>query len=290
MRIGVSERRAMVKGKINQSTIKAIISMLITFIGALGIAVCIIMSETLFPEIEEFSACPEWYRGLMYASLAVVAIGLVFCAFAKNKSNTTEKEFEAEFAFMTIGAVCAGFAFSSKEAYWIDVLSTTGAGIACMGFILGIGSGIGLSKKPKGVYVTVLKKADVTAYKEAVRRGGAEFGAIMEAENRLETAFPMELVSLYREFDGDGDLIFSVDEAVRTNIIVRTLMGECCPVVEDLVFFGGNGCGDYFCYDTSRGYGAMNVIYLWKHETLDVVPVALSLEALIINYYAGRIS
>lgn len=280
----------MVKKKTKRSAVKAQMAMIITFIGALGVASCLIMSETLYPEIEELSACPQWYRAVMYASLAVVAIGLVFCAFTKNKSNTTEKEFSVEFTFLTIGAVCAGFAFSSKEAYWIDVLSVTGAGVACMGFILGIGSAIGLSKKPKGVYVAVLKKADTTAYREAARRGGAELDTIIGAENCLETAFPLELVSLYREFNGDGDLIFSVDEAVRTNIIVRTLMGECCPGVEDLVFFGGNGCGDYFCYDTSSGYGAMNVVYLWRHETLTVEPVALNMEALIRNYYAGRIS
>lgn len=278
------------KLKKSKSQIFLEVAFAISLIGGLGLCACIVLSEAVYPEIEELALCPKWYQVALYASVAVSVIGIILSAFARNKSNTKEREFEIEFAIIAIGVICAGFAFSEQEAYWIDVLSVAGIGIVSVGVVLAIGSGIGLSKKPKGIYAGALKKADAKAYKEAVHRGPAKLNAIIKTETDLDTVFTNELISYYREFNGDGDLMFSVEETSNTNYIVRSLLYECCPMVENLVFFGGNGCGDYFCFKSEEYLSpARNVIYLWRHETLTLTPVARSIEELIRKYYGGEI-
>ncbi len=88
---------------------------------------------------------------------------------------------------------------------------------------------------------------------------------IAEAENKLGAKLPGDLKALLLEMDGDNNLLFSTEQIINTNIEVREL--GCFMPLDCLLFFGGNGCGDYFGYPITKDDGVRDDnVFMWEHE------------------------
>lgn len=113
---------------------------------------------------------------------------------------------------------------------------------------------------------------------------------IQEAEEAVGCRFPTELKALLSELSGDRWLLFSTSEIIQTTRTVREGLRECYPDIEKLLFFGGNGCGDYYCYKILPGGKADgSAVYIWEHETNETRPVAKNMADMIERYYHDEI-
>ena len=121
-------------------------------------------------------------------------------------------------------------------------------------------------------------------------RAGASTAMIHGVEKELNCTFPPDLQSLLSETNGDSYLFFSTDEILETNTRTRTMMSECYEELEKLLFFAGNGCGDYYCYKILPSKQAdPSLIYIWMHEDNELGPVAHSLSEMIDRYFNNEI-
>ncbi len=121
-------------------------------------------------------------------------------------------------------------------------------------------------------------------------RPGADLNAIQKAETAISCTFPDALRSLLSEMDGDGYLFFSAEEMAETNTRVRAALGEDYEGLDFLLFFAGNGCGDYYCYRIlPTGETDPNTICIWLHEDNETICVAHSLTELIDRYFGDEI-
>lgn len=112
---------------------------------------------------------------------------------------------------------------------------------------------------------------------------------IARAEKALGYRFPRELKALLSELNGDGWLLFTVDEIVGTWRDLSELQ-EYYPDVDKHIFFGGNGCGDYYCYQVDAdGVVQENAIYIWEHESNETHVVAGNIAEMISRCYHGEI-
>ncbi len=287
---------------IKRQNMLAIISQVLILLGALGVGVMLILSELLYPSIEEFSLCPPWYRAAMYVSLFVITIGIVGCAFFKNRRNTSKDEFHVALIIFLIGfSLSIGFALARNEAYWKDVVICIGGALCSVGLFSGIGSLIGLLKKLNGRFAKIYNNlvfAKPPKVKPIIMGNGlrctlpkgATPSQIKKVESYFKTSLPIELVEFLLEFDGDGNLLFSARNIIETTESVRANFDSVFDGINTLCYFGGNGFGDYFCYEIDEsGSIQAGKIYLWKHETNKAIEVAKSLPELIEKYYGGEI-
>lgn len=119
---------------------------------------------------------------------------------------------------------------------------------------------------------------------------------IIETEKYVGFSFPEDLKKLLRETDGDHWLLLSANE-IRENVkLNREIFPEYLTPdefeerVNRFIFFGTNGCGDYFCYRTlSDGSTDDSAVYIWEHELFEVRKVASDIKELITKYYNGEI-
>lgn len=119
---------------------------------------------------------------------------------------------------------------------------------------------------------------------------GADAAQIHSVEKALGCIFPPELKALLSETNGDGYLIFSEDEILETNIETRTMLSEGYEGLDKLLFFAGNGCGDYYCYKIlPSGQADSSTIYIWMHEENESEVVAHSLLEMIDRYFNNEI-
>ena len=89
----------------------------------------------------------------------------------------------------------------------------------------------------------------------------ATLSDIKQAENMVGYNFPDELKKLLLEMNGDKWL-----------------------------FFAGNGCGDYYCYNINQdGTVDISAIYIWLHEVNETHMVAGNMKELIRRYYNSEI-
>ncbi len=109
------------------------------------------------------------------------------------------------------------------------------------------------------------------------------------AENEIGCCFPAELKSLLNELNGDKWLFFSIGEIINTVKTVREAFREDYLGIENHLFFAGNGCGDYYCYEISDGVTDAADIYMWEHETNETHKVASNITQLIERYYNDEI-
>ena len=127
---------------------------------------------------------------------------------------------------------------------------------------------------------------------------------IAAAENAAGYSFPKELRDLLTEMNGDRWLLWSAREiAEKTNRIREgflPLFAEDFGMeayrdrIERFLFFGGNGCGDYYCYRASEdGLIDEHSIYIWEHEDIGEAccwkKVTDSLAECITRYYRSEI-
>lgn len=119
---------------------------------------------------------------------------------------------------------------------------------------------------------------------------------IAEAEKYVGFTFPRELKDLLRETNGDHWLLLSAEEIishVKTNreIFPEYLdADEFARKVDRYVYFGTNGCGDYYCYRVlPNGETDGSAIYIWEHELFEIHKAAEDISDLIIRYYSDEI-
>ena len=90
---------------------------------------------------------------------------------------------------------------------------------------------------------------------------------IDNAEKETGYAFP-----LLREMNGDRYLLMSAGEIAEQARLNRKILDECSEEdyakgLKGLLFFAGNGCGDYYCYrKDDNGEIVENAIYILEHE------------------------
>jgi len=109
---------------------------------------------------------------------------------------------------------------------------------------------------------------------------------ISEIEEKLHIHLPKDLKSLLRETNGDDFLLLSTDQIIEINLMVRTQ--DFYMPLDCLLFFGRNGCGDYYGYPITREDGVRdNNVYMWDHEYDSREWKAGSLEEIIIQYYTN---
>ncbi len=118
---------------------------------------------------------------------------------------------------------------------------------------------------------------------------GATEKEISNAEKEMKVKFPSELKTLISEMNGDGYLFFSADKIVEYNKMTRDILGEDYEGLENLLFFGGNGCGDYYSYEIKDKTAIEGNIVRWEHETNETVPVAKNIFELIERYFNDEI-
>lgn len=134
-----------------------------------------------------------------------------------------------------------------------------------------------------------LIEAEALKNKYIKPQSGASPSEIKSAEKKLKVAFPNELKTLLSEMNGDKYLFMSANEIAERNTEVRDILGECYENLDELLFFAGNGCGDYYSYIISNGIADETNIVRWEHETNERIPVANTLKEVIEKYFSDKI-
>lgn len=88
--------------------------------------------------------------------------------------------------------------------------------------------------------------------------------------------------------NGDGLLLHSVQQIVENTIMARRALGEYYEGLTELLFIGGNGCGDYYSYIITNGIIDSKEIIRWEHEDNNRVFVGNGLAQLIEKYYTDQ--
>ena len=111
---------------------------------------------------------------------------------------------------------------------------------------------------------------------------------ILDVEKLLGNKLPVDLKELLLEMNGDSGLIFSTDQIIETNLSARKL--NCFMPLDCLLFFGGNGCGDYYGYPITSQDGVRDDnVFMWEHEYDNRTWIASNLEDTIKKYYNDEI-
>lgn len=111
---------------------------------------------------------------------------------------------------------------------------------------------------------------------------------ISEVEEKLNIQLPDDLKGLLRELNGDDWLLLSTVQMIEINLMVRAQ--EFYMPLDCLLFFGGNGCGDYYGYPITREDGLRDGDVLrWNHENDSREWVASGLKDTIEKYYNDQI-
>jgi len=97
---------------------------------------------------------------------------------------------------------------------------------------------------------------------------------------------PNELIALLKELNGDDNVLFSVDQIITYNTDLRKL--SFYMPLDCLLFFAGNGCGDYYGYQI-RKEGITSNIFLWDHEYDNRTWLAQGIDEFITKYCNNQI-
>ena len=126
--------------------------------------------------------------------------------------------------------------------------------------------------------------------KHAVPQKPAALSEIREAEEIVGCRFPAELREMLLEMNGDRWLLFSTEEIKDVALSTREYLSESIDDIDKHIFFGGNGCGDYYCYNImSDGSVEDGRICIWEHEINRTSFVASSIVKLIRRYYNDEV-
>ena len=111
---------------------------------------------------------------------------------------------------------------------------------------------------------------------------------VSKVEKTLDCKLPDDLKDLLLEMNGDNWFIFSTEKIIETNQSIRSL--ECYMPLDCILFFAGNGCGDYYGYPITREDGVRSdSIFFWDHEYDNRAWKASDLKVAIQRYYAAEI-
>lgn len=180
----------------------------IVLAGSAAVGAMLILSETLFYEIEAFSLLPLWYKLVMLAGFLAALAGLVGCLFTKNRLNTTRSEIKLNLCLLAAGVVLMLiFALLPTEARWVAVMIGIGGAVGTVGFFSGIASLIGFMKKPKSQYAELFQAYARDRKTPYYKLLPASLSDIIAAESYFGTPLPNDLVNFLSEFDGDGEFV-----------------------------------------------------------------------------------
>lgn len=270
--------------------IAAALSKAVTLLGGASVGAALIMSEALYPEIEELSNCPPWYKAFFYVSLAASVVGVILCAaFQRTHDGAQIARLKRERTVELI-AFCLGFvlmvgaALSSTENRFLDFAICVGGALCSVGLFSLLGTAIALAfSKPNGFYASLINETAAAGNSLVALRDPAPLGELLAFETALGAMLPRELIAFYRETNGDGDLMFSVEEAWETTELLRKY-----DTGDGLVCIGGDGAGNYFGY-RATDEGVADGIFRYDHEEMSLTRVADTLAELIANYYADKL-
>ncbi len=127
----------------------SILSLIITYISSLFFAINIILSEVLFPEINEFSLFPTYYKVLFILSLILIVTSFMLTSIFRNKGNTKILDLYIEIPSIAVGIVLLSCALLRTENYIKSILIDIGLILFVSGFNCLFSSLIGLLKRPK---------------------------------------------------------------------------------------------------------------------------------------------
>lgn len=259
-----------------------------TTIGALCIGIAIILSETLYPEIEELENCPSWYVNFLWLSTAFATVGSLCCAIFKRADNCLkliiyQRRQKIEIALLIIGFWAMCTTLFSDESRIGDIILCCGGAFFAFGLFTFIGTSLSMEASKKRTYFSRLLLKFTAKYKSFTPTSPTRPEDIAAIESYIGCALPTDLLQLYRETDGDGDLIFSAKETLYTTKLLRENFSELCDETQDLLAFAGDGAGNYFCYKQSSE--DKNTVYFFYHEEFSVIPATNRLSDLIIGYY-----
>lgn len=134
-----------------------------------------------------------------------------------------------------------------------------------------------------------------TLYKELTDRHNyinpnppATHKQLTAAEETLLLKLPSDIKDLLGEMNGDGWFVFSTEQIVETNLSLRKL--DCFMPLDCMLFFAGNGCGDYYGFPITREDGVRDDnVFMWEHENDSRVWKASGVEDAIKKYYNDEI-
>ena len=110
---------------------------------------------------------------------------------------------------------------------------------------------------------------------------------IDEIETALRNKPPDDLTELLLEMNGDNWFVFSAGQIIQINLSMRVI--DVFMPLDSLLFFAGNGCGDYFGFPiASNGEIKTDCVFLWDHESDSRILKAGGLEEIIVKYYGGE--
>lgn len=269
---------------------------LVTALGAIGVGVALMLSEMLYPEIEDFFACPPWYQAFLWVSLAVAVVGMIGCAIFKKSTDgkTIDGYKAAEKVYLGVtltGVIITTIAaFGPDDNRVFDYAICIGGALTSVGVFLFFGTAVGVARSRRQDGYASLVAPFCADNKDIRLTDPAPLTDIIELEKYLGCMLPTAMCNFYKETDGDGDLMFSAKETKETTELVRRFFTEFCPDVARAVFFGGNGCGDYYCYLITDGNIDETKIYCFLHEDPGFSLCAESLPELVYMYYNGYLS
>lgn len=269
---------------------------LITVIGSVAVGAGLLLSEILFAEIDFFSDCPQWYKAFFTLALALAITGTLGCAVVKKPLNgklftryLKERRFYAGVAAVGVIITFVAALFE-KESFALNVIICFGGALCGFGSFAFLGSAIGfLSAAKNNEYLKLLNK---------LRKKNAQiqladcayFESVCALEEELTVNLPAELIDFYMQTDGDGALLYRANGALSVTEQVRL---DGAPFNEELlnVLCIGDDCdGNCFCYKIKGGTVVDNKIYVIERESLQILPVADNLRALIALYYGGYLA
>ncbi len=273
--------------------ILSIVFSIITIVGSIGVGIAIMLSEILYPEIEEFFECPPWYQNFMWISLALAVIGAIGCGIIKKTDDDKKiarykKEKILSLIVFFIGIIlCFSAAMEETEHRVLDYIICIGGALASLGLFYYIGMAIAYKRsKKKKVFTPMLNRLSYANPLIQLKNPADEENVLL-LETRLNKKIPNDLKIFYQETDGDGDLMFSIKETLETTELTRKSFSEYNEKISGALCFAGDGCGNYFCYLFNNAEAEDNLIYSFNHETLELTPVTDSLSEFIYSYYNG---
>ena len=177
-----------------------IISFILTFIGGSIFGICIVLSEILYPNIDEFVNTPFEYQICFFISIFIAFVGIIMSIFFRNKANTKIIERIIEIPLLFIGSfLMFGFALARTESYFKDVLICIGGFLFFVSLFCIISTEIGLHKnyKIKNKIQTIeeiLNKTDVNDFAVSI------FFYLVEKSNKYTLTKEEKTVLIVRTF------------------------------------------------------------------------------------------
>ena len=128
----------------------------------------------------------------------------------------------------------------------------------------------------------------------------AELRAIIKCEKRLNVTFPTPLKNLLLQTNGVSELLTTTNKEIDTGYFLYSIEGileinsslrsqDFNMPLDCLLFFAGDGMGDYFGFAVVKGKVPHSRIYFWDHEDDSRQSIAPSLGYFIENWKLGKI-